>query len=182
MSVTANQAIQNWLGELDSTGAAKVIDIIHHEVHEGELFTAEFTKTAVANGGTVQMVMTTGTKQPHLAFTVQAGGACQVYLYEGATAAGGTAMPIFNNNRLSANAPLSSFVHSPTSGTAGTVSIANGRYLVGGDSAQTRVGGAVRPNVEYALGTSTKYMVNVVNVSGGAITISTIFEFYEETL
>ena len=43
MSITANQALQNWLGELDLTGGALVIDTIHHEVHDGEMFTAEYT-------------------------------------------------------------------------------------------------------------------------------------------
>ena len=124
--------------------------------------------------------MTTGAKQPHMMFTVNAAGACTVSMYEGATATGGTAMPARNHNRLSTNTPLSSFVHSPSAGTPGTVPIVDTRYLPGGASPTTRVGGAVRSTVEWMLGTATKYLIDVVNVSGGTTTISSIFEWYEE--
>jgi hypothetical protein len=180
-NTTANEAIIDWLGDRDHiTGAINMIDVVHHEVHEGEMFTTEYTRTGVADTGTVQYVMTTGAKQPHLAFTVNAGGACQVWMYEGSTATGGTALPIYNNNRLSSRTPVSSWVHSPSAGTVGTVALVSGRFIPGGASVQTRIGGAVRSNVEWMLRTSTKYTINVVNVSGGAVTVTSVFEWYEE--
>lgn len=180
-SKTSSQVLQDLQFDT-TTGALVTMDTIHHEVHEGELFTAEYTAASVADAGTVRMVFATGAKQPHLSMSVNAGGNCQIYIYEGVTYTGGTAVPVYNNNRLSTNTPTVSVKHTPSAGTAGTVAIVNGRLLPGGTSATTRVGGAVRPNVEYALGTSTNYFMDVVNKSGGAITVTSILEWYEETL
>ena len=156
------------------------IDKVHYEVHEGELFTSEYVQESVADAGTVRVVMTTGAKQPHFALSVSAGGACRVYMHENSTSVGGTAVPIYNNNRLSANTPSASIVHSPSAGTAGTVALINGRYIPGGASVQTRVGGGVRTGVEYGLGTAQKYIIDIVNRSGGTIIVDTILEWYEE--
>ena len=178
--------LARWLANADATtGAALMMDTIHHEVHEGEMFKAEYTPAAaVANGGTVQFVITTGTKESHFQFGVNAGGACSIYLFEGATATGGTALPIYNFYRDATNTEETTIVHSPTAGTAGTVAIIDGRYLASGTGAaqNARVGGGLQSGVEWILGTAQTYMLNVVNSSGGTVPINTVFEFYEETI
>jgi hypothetical protein len=176
--------IQAWLTDgLDAaTGALKTIDVVHEEVHEGEMFLAEYSAASVADGGTVRLVLTAGARQPHLSFNVSAGGACQVYLYEGSTSVGGTAVPTYSYNRSGTITPTMAVAHSPSAGTVGTVALVNGRYLAGGNSSNTRIGGGVRQGVEFMFAPSTKYILDTVNKSGGAITVNVATEWYEETV
>lgn len=184
---TPQQLIQEWLSSAapletdDTTGAIVMMDTIHHEVHEGEMFLAEHSVASVADGGTVRLVLSSGTaKQPHVSFNVSAGGACQVYLFEGSTSTGGTAVTSYNYNRTSSRAATMTVAHTPSAGTAGTVTLINGRYLAGGNSPTTRIGGGIRQSVEFIFAPSTKYFLDTINKSGSAISINVATEWYEE--
>lgn len=173
--------LQNWLHNSDPvTGAPTMIDTVHHEVHEGEMFHAGHTAASVANGASVDLLLTTGAKECHTTFEVFAGGQVSVYLYEAPTIANGTAITIYNMKRSSANAPLSTVKHTPTVSATGTTALVNGRILPGGSSPQTRVGGGIRQGVEWVLAPDTAYLLRVTNGSGATIAINVGLEWYEE--
>jgi hypothetical protein len=164
------------------TGAMVSIEVIHHEVHEGEMFYAEHVNTNVANAVSLDILITTGAKYDHIVFNLGVGGQTLVYLYEGPNASGGTSVPIYNMNRPSANAPLSIVTHTPSVVATGSVALVNGRLLAGGTSPQTRVGAGVRAGTEFILKPSTKYLIRATNNSGAGIAINIALEFYEEAV
>lgn len=181
MSQTANYYLQSWFANADRvTSAPLVMDVGHANVHSGIAYTAEHAFATLANAGTARYVIATGSVAPHFVFGIDAGGAVRVSFYEDSTYTGGTALGTYNFNRFSSKTPTMAIYHSPTAGTAGTVALINARYLAGGATPQTRVGGGLRTSNEFVLGTSRTYMLDIVNVSGGAIVAGAIFEWYEE--
>lgn len=162
------------------TGAVVTIDTIHHEVHEGEMFHAEHVATTVANNASLDLLINPGAVDQHLALSVTAGGACRVYVYENPTASGGTAVPVYNMLRSSANPTLATVAHTPTVTATGSTAIVPGRYVPGGASAQTRVGGTIRTGTEWIYKASTPYLVRITNVSGQAVFVDAALEWYAE--
>ena len=154
-----------------------ILEHVHWMVHRGYLFQAEHAAD-VANNANLDVLLTTGSKEAHIRFVIPAGGACRVYLYEATTASSGTNVSIINLRRLSANTPETVIVHGPTVGALGTALIP-GRFLPGGASPTTRIGGEVRDQAELVLKPNTKHLLRTQNVSGGTITINPIISFYE---
>lgn len=166
----------------ETTGAALVIDTVHHEVHEGEMFHASYTNGSVSNGASVDVLLVTGaTVETHVSWEVFGGGQVTVYLYEGATtSANGTAVSAYNMKRDSTNEPGGVVTHTPTVTDTGSVALVNGRILPGGTSNQTRVGGGIRSGAEWILAPDTLYLMRATNTSGGTIAINVALEWYEE--
>jgi hypothetical protein len=164
----AFEALVHTLAPYDeTTGAALVIDTVHHEVHEGEMFHCAYTNGSVANNGTVDLLLSTGAKEAHS-------------LYEAPTVANGTAVAVYNMKRAASNTPLSTVKHTPTVTNVGAAALVNGRILPGGNSPTTRVGGGIRSGAEWILAPNTQYLMRVVNTSGASIAINVVLEWYEE--
>lgn len=165
-----------------TTGAALVMETVHHEVHEGEMFHAAYTNGSVANGANLDLQLTTGAKEAHTTWEVFAGGQVTVSLYEAPTTSGGTAVTAYNLKRSSTNTPTGAVAHTPTVTATGTVTLVNGRILPGGNSPQTRVGGGIRSGAEWILKPATKYLMRVNNSSGSTIAVNCVLEWYEEAV
>lgn len=168
----------------ETTGAALVIDTVHHEVHEGEMFHASHTNGSVSNGANVDVLLATGAAvETHASWEVFAGGQVTIYLYEAPTvSANGTALTVYNMKRDSLNAPDGLLYHTPTVSATGSVALVNGRILPGGTSPTTRVGGGIRSGAEWILAPDTLYLLRVANTSGGTIAVNVVLEWYEEAV
>lgn len=161
------------------TGGLVMIEEPHHEVHQGEMFHAEYLWTSVANNANADFLLVTGARYPHTVFTVNAGGSCYVFFYEQVTTSNnGTLVLSYNMKRYGANTNTAVAYHTPTVVGFGFQFVS--RYLPGGVGPQTRVGGGVRTGTEWILKPSLKYLVRATNVSGASIAISIAFEYYEE--
>jgi hypothetical protein len=154
------------------------VDSVHHEVHEGIFFNVEHSAN-VANGNSLEMLITTGAGQAHAAFAIAAGGQITLYFFEGTAKTGGTGLTPRNMNRNKSDNTEVVVAHTPAGAGDGTAVI-NGRLLPGGTTQQTRVGGAARANTEIILKPSTKYLLRATNTSGGAIDINPVFSYYIE--
>ncbi len=180
----AYEALVHALAPYDEkTGAALVIDTIHHEVHEGEMFHSEHNVASLANGNNCDFLLAVGAKEVHATWEAFAGGQVTVYLYEAPTIAAqgdGTALPIYNMKRAATNQPLAVATHTPTVSATGSTALVNGRILPGGSSPQTRVGGGIRSGSEWILQPGTKYLLRVTNTSGTSIAVNVTLEWYEE--
>lgn len=166
----------------EATGAALVIDTVHHEVHEGEMWHAERTVSGVADAGAVNLLLHVGgAVDAHAVFEVLASGQVTVSLYESPTVNTlGTEVAIYNMDRNITTTAHSQLYHTPSITTTGSVALVNGRLLPGGTSPQTRVGGGIRQNTEWILAPSRNYLFRVTNNSGSAAIINTVVEWYEE--
>ena len=162
----------------EDVGALNVIDAVHREVHEGHVFTAEHSAN-VANGNSLEILITTGTKQAHAAFSIAAGGQVTVYFFEATSKTAGTGITPRNHNRNKSDNTNVTVAHTPGGAGDGTA-IVNGRLLPGGATQQTRIGATARSNLELILRPSTKYLLRVTNTSGSAIDINPVFVYYEE--
>jgi len=161
------------------TGSLATIDIVHHEVHEGELFHTEYS-ASVNNGANLDVqVTTTATSEAHMTAVVSAGGQSLVYLYEAPNTSAGTALTVYNMRRIDIThtSPYTA-VHTPTVTGVGTTPLINGRLIAGGTSVPSRVGGETRGATEWILAPNTKYLLRVNNNSGGAIVIHVTIEAY----
>lgn len=181
MKQSPDRLLQTWLdGSDETTGAPNVIDTVHHEVHEGEMYHASYT-ASVANGASLDLLFTLASKEAHTVFEVFAGGQVTIYLYENpTTTAAGTAVPAYNMKRSSNNTPGAAVTHTPTVTATGSTALVNGRILPGGTSPQTRVGGGIRQGVEWILAPTAKYLLRVTNTSGSTISVNVALEWYEE--
>lgn len=163
------------------TGAALVIDTVHHEAHEGEIFHASQVWSSVNNAASVDLAMEiTTTHDAHLTFDVVAGGQVLVQLWEGPTYASlGTALPAWNMNRTFTNTAGSVVYSTPTISTTGVITLVQ-RILPGGNSPTTRVGGGIRQGSEWVLAPGTVYLMRITNQSGSAVPVNVAAEWYEE--
>lgn len=158
-------------------GALATIDIVHHEIHEGEYFTSSHVETSVGNGVNLDVRILTGAGGLHLAAVINAGGQCTVTLYENPTISGGNGMTVFNNYRAKgeANAPFQAF-SAPTVTATGAALLTN--LIAGGTSVQTRVGANARPGDEVILLPSRNYLLRINNSSGSSIAIGVVISGY----
>lgn len=165
------------------TGAALVIDTVHHEAHEGEMFHADQVWSSVSNGAAVEMAVAMDTTHDaHLTFDVVAGGQVLVQMWEAPTYAGlGTAVPAWNMNRTVTNTATARIYAAPSITATGAITLVQ-RILPGGTSPQTRVGGGLRQGTEWILAPDTVYMMRITNQSGSAVPINVATEWYEEEL
>ena len=103
-----------------------VIDYAHHQVHEGETYVVGQIVSGLANNDSKDYRITSGSvtptiRTPHFIHEVIGDGAAEVYLYEGGTVTGGTAMPAINRNRNSGNVPTTTIYENPTVTALGSV-------------------------------------------------------------
>ena len=98
-----------------ATGGAVVMDVVHHEVHEGEMWHGERTVSGVADAASVDLLLHTGgAVDVHTVFEVLASGLVTVSLYESPVVSGtGTAVTLWNMNRTITESAHSQLYHTP---------------------------------------------------------------------
>lgn len=165
-----------------------IIDVQHHEIHEGDSFSATHDDT-LANGGTISLSFKTPatTKQPHFTFLGRSSGESSICLNEGVTATSSTGNqhPVYNRKRDSAN---ETDLLEDTAGTGFTAgNIAEGATISGGTciyeehfgAGQTR-GGATAGRNEFLLAPDTEYEV-VLTSEAASNDCEVILDWYEHT-
>lgn len=165
----------------EETGASIGIDIVHHEVHEGEMRHGGYTVSSLGNGASLDLLLDVGAVDAHSTWEVFAGGQVAVSLWESPTVGSlGTALPVWNMNRSVTTTAASALYHTPSVTATGTITLVNARILPGGTSPTTRVGGGIRSGAEWILAPETAYLMRVTNTSGGSIAVNVVTEWYEE--
>ena len=175
--VKTESGIESALRVDDKTRALVLIDTIHHEIHEGELFYSDNSDT-LANGGVVNYLLTTPNddKAIHLAYVVDGSAITQIDVYEGSDKAGVADITVFNANRLSSNAPTMTIKKGLNGGTTDGTLIKTHKSgsstgVSSRNSASIRVG-------EIILKKGTKYILRVTSSTADNLT-NTKFEWYE---
>jgi len=150
----------------------------HEKIHSGDMFFHSIVYSGVGNGASVYLGWNTGSHQEHINFEVIAGGAVDIYWFEDSVFTGGTQHSAVNKNFTSTNECESTFYQSPNVTNQGTLILS--RYLAGGNTAQTRIGGSGRTYNEWVLNSNSSYLMKITNTSGSSTIINLILEYYEE--
>lgn len=156
------------------------IDFDHHQVHEGETYTASYLIGSLANNASQDFRMTVGTatatsRTPHLVNEVIGDGAAEIYLYEGGTVTGGTAIAAINRNRASLNAATMEVTHTPSVSALGTplwIGVLTG--------SKNSVGSSERSLSEWVLKPSTTYLLRVTSKAATGLKAVVRLDWYED--
>ena len=156
------------------------VDFAHHQIHEGETYTASYLISALANNASQDFRMTVGTasptsKTPHLISEIIGDGAAEIYLYEGGTVTGGTAMTAYNRNRNSTNVATMEVTHTPSVSALGDpiwIGLLTG--------SKNSTGSSERALNEWDLKSSTTYMLRVTSKAATGIKAVVRLDWYED--
>lgn len=163
-----------------------VIDIGHHEVHEGDMFSVRHYDEDAASGHLLHIHLTTPPaatpqKRAHIVVEHESSGEHQYQLLEGVTrSSGGVLTTAINRQRGSAKAAVTTCYIGSDKGSnkvvySGGTEI-DGSY--GGSGKQT--GGGDRATVEWVLAPATEYLF-ILTAKAAGVTLDMKTIWYEHT-
>lgn len=157
----------------DATQAALVVEYAHHEVHEGDHYYVKGWIDIPASTSTDFLFVTPNTaKWIHAKWEIASEAEATFVLYEDTTTAAlGSAVTIYNNNRNSANTPGVLAFSTPSVSATGTA-IYSGKLGSG-----RAIGGSAGREHEMIAKQNTKYLFRITNNDGTA-TRWTGYDFY----
>jgi hypothetical protein len=160
-----------------TTGAIVQVTYPHHEVHEGDAFTASYA-VDLAGGAVADILIVTPdtAKWAHLTWKVESELEAHAAIWEAPTAtASASAIVAYNRQRNAGGASGLVLTHTPTSITTGTTLIRD-VHMGSGRS----VGGSRADAEEFILKQGTKYLFRVTNsVSNANNYVSVWLDWYE---
>lgn len=165
------------------TGALVTIDVVHHEIHEGELFSVSYKNpnaTPIVDDGTIIFALTTGAKYAHLIGSAACGGDAQLELVEDAAFTGGTAMTERNHKRTEGDAGNTVTVVRDPGAIPTPGNVLEDLFLPGGTGGNA-VGIEGGSRVEWILKPNSVYLLRLTNRAGNAQPGSLRAEWYEES-
>ena len=157
--------------------AVSVTDVIHDRIHQGTFFQSNNFEAAVANNGTLEMLVrvTTGA---HLRWSANVGGDSLGTFYNGPTLTDdGTALSAVNFNTFSSLTAVTEVYDGPTYSDPGTPVLEN-IFIPGGSKGQV-TGGSGGAFEEFVLGPGD-YLGRLQNISGNNnVPLQIIVHWYE---
>ena len=155
------------------------VDVNHHRLHEGNayfLYENRKNGTPLLDNDSIDFVIASASGVPmHMTIGAICGGDAELYLYEGATATGGTSKTAVKRNRTSSKTSSTAALLDPTVSATGTEVFAE--LLPGG--VKKKAGGGEGGSLEYILSPLTNYLVRLTNVSGASQYATLELEWYE---
>jgi hypothetical protein len=155
------------------------IDVNHLRLHEGRAFYAYklYPNSAQLVAGAsidIAVAWASGIK-PHLVYDANCGGDAELYLYEGASVTGGTALSSFTRNRTITSTSASAILLNPTVTSLGT--LLEAEFIAGGTGKKS--GGGIVSTTEQILAPLTTYLFRLTNVNGTDHMAYLHLEWYE---
>ena len=162
-----------------SVSGAQVIDILHHEIHEGEAWELDLTDLALADDASIGILLTVGSGvEAHIEVAATAGGDAELFIYEQPTvvAIGTNLVPINLNRSINATS-ASTASYGVTVSDYGTT-IAD-RIIAGGTKSFSSGGGG-GSREETILRNGYQYFIRLENEGGAAKVAGLHLVWYEE--
>jgi len=159
------------------TGGLVVIDVVHHEVHRGDHFTATYAETLTSGSASVILLESPGsaTATIHILANISTSAGGTLIFSEAPNATVGTAVYANNNNLTIAGSSELSITHNGAVTTAGTV-LENG--ALGGVGPSFRLGGDTGLRNEWIFNHSSRYLLQFT--SSAATNVAWNLMWYEE--
>jgi hypothetical protein len=160
------------------TGSLKVIDYVHHEIHDGHSFMYHDVIDSLGTGVAQDYMITTPNTKAwfHVSHDVESSGAATVEIYEAGNRTGTTEQTLYNRDRNSAALPTGT-IHKGTSG--GTTDGTRIVYWKGGAN-QSKNSATHGTASEKILKQNTKYILRVTSRAETTI-VSVSIGWYEHT-
>ena len=148
----------------------------HQRIHEGKMFHAHVFKGAVANNGSLQIMITTvDQKLTNLIPFASASGHAEMVIYEGVAFSGGSPLDAHNLKRNSPSTYGGSLVHTPNILSLGSTLL---QAVVPGGEGGNAVGSSPDLYIEWLLAPRTAYLYELINRRGNAADLSLSLLFY----
>jgi hypothetical protein len=158
----------------------KTITKAASELRDGNSFAAGYLFEGVADNAYAILLVTVGINPIYTAYSVTATGKAYYSVYTSPTITSvGTLVPIFTRNAYHPSTTTTTVHRSPTYTNIGTASVP--RLLPGGNTAQTRVGGAFAEATAIQPPGAT-LMFAVQNKSGATADINIVVDWYKVPL
>ena len=172
--------VQNELID-DVVGGVIVIDSVHHEAHESEIFEVYLLDIALADDGYLHILFKPRGETAHIAVSAACGGDALLRLSEApTTSANGSNLQERNLNRIVQSGirrdTAKAVIYSGPTVTDPGVVLFQG-LLPGGTKSQA-AGGAARSNIERILSGDFNYLVSVQNIAGATKPSSLLIQWY----
>lgn len=144
--------------EIDWNNSLNTMDIVHHEIHEGNSWTFTDGPTTLAAAASREILIIAGASDVHFEEVVDASLSGLLYIYEGTTySAPGTAVTVTARNRANVQACTTLVYHTPTLTATGTLLAV---HQVGTSSTGGRTGeSASSDRAEWILDAGKKYLL-----------------------
>jgi len=172
-----------WLNKIDDVDNARIgIDLVHHEIHEGNHYTCNTIDASVdiASPKYVRCLAPDTAVRIHWVTEVSTDGAALVELYENPTLlAAGTAMTEYNNDRNSLNAAtVQCFFDSTTQAPDNDGTLLFSRFIGGAGVGGKSTSGEYGSRQEWILKQAYNYLIKVT-VAANATQVSVTNSWYE---
>lgn len=159
-----------------------VIDTVHKYVHSGNYFSGGVYNGAVANAGTLTILVQNGADFMHTVFSAVVTGNSTIKLFENPTfSIAGTAVTMSNHNRSSAKVLLGTVTHTPTVSNNG-IQINGTSLMAGGEKSKalgSEFGGF---GSEFVLAKNTNYLIQITNNSGASAEMDLHLNCYQPNI
>jgi len=154
----------------DKDGYLIAMDSTQSQVDHGFMYHCSSVIASLTNDVSFDMAITTPSDDYiHMIIEASGGGTCEVSLYEAPVFTGGNAETVYNLKRTSSRVWGGTMVTAPSVSDPGT--LLSSQIMPGGSKNQA-IGGHASFNLKWICKAATKYMVRLINRSGGTIRAS----------
>lgn len=158
------------------------IDVVHHRIHEGRMYTAFNSATTIPDDSEIGMLLRPpGGTFAHVRFRALVGGDAELELFEGTTTTfDGVAQTPVNRNRVTLgggpDAAVTAVFNDPIPLSLGTELF---DWILPGGSGFFTAGSQSNDFFELVLDPGQTYFARLTNRSGGATFLTLVADFYE---
>jgi len=168
--------VQSSAGLDQTTFGQNSIDIVHHEIHEGDHWTnTHYVSVGTATAATV-MITTPGTTECHMVVEYEASNSGVLTFSKIPDVTAGTAIVSQNNNQIIGTSCETAIVHTVTYASSGTI-LEN--HIIGGSNTnKVKTGDVGSSRIEWVGDNSTEYLVKF-DADNAATRFVCNIKFYE---
>ena len=143
-----------------------VCDDPHSRVHQGAMWHCSVLASSVADGASLDMVITAPAGDfPHMTLEAACGGSAELQFYEGTISSSGTVETIYNHKRTSSATWAGDIRTNPTILSSNLGTLLTVQYMPGGSKSQA-VGSGQTFDLEWIIRNDVSYLLRLTNRSG----------------